>query len=125
MPPRKFVAALQLQDRFGNLVAGAQVDYNGRPAGYTSDPQEIISYIDAHDNKTLFDSIQLKAPLATAMADRVRMQNLGLSIVMLGEGVPFIHAGAELLRSKSLDRNRAFNNQVRALVNRRSRDRRC
>jgi pullulanase len=39
------------------------------------------------------------------MAERVRMQNLGLSLLAVGPGVPFIHAGAELLRSKSLDRN--------------------
>jgi pullulanase/glycogen debranching enzyme len=39
------------------------------------------------------------------MADRVRMQNVGLSLVLLGEGVPFVHAGSEILRSKSLDRN--------------------
>jgi pullulanase/glycogen debranching enzyme len=39
------------------------------------------------------------------MADRVRMQNLGVSLVGLGQGIPFFHAGVELLRSKSLDRN--------------------
>ena len=39
------------------------------------------------------------------MDERVRMQNLGLSLVALGQGVPFFHAGEELLRSKSLDRN--------------------
>ncbi|HYY59597.1 MAG TPA: pullulanase-type alpha-1,6-glucosidase, partial [Pyrinomonadaceae bacterium] len=99
------LAGFPLEDRFGNLVTGAQIDYNGQPAGYTADPQEVISYIEAHDNETLFDSIQLKAPTSATMQERVRMQNLGLSIVTLGEGVPFIHAGAELLRSKSLDRN--------------------
>ncbi|HEV2913880.1 MAG TPA: pullulanase-type alpha-1,6-glucosidase [Pyrinomonadaceae bacterium] len=99
------LSSFPVEDRFGNLVTGAQVDYNGQPAGYTSDPQEVISYIEAHDNETLFDSIQLKAPASATLAERVRMQNLGLSIVTLGEGVPFIHAGAELLRSKSLDRN--------------------
>jgi pullulanase/glycogen debranching enzyme len=39
------------------------------------------------------------------MADRVRAVNLANSIVMLAQGVPFFHAGQELLRSKSLDRN--------------------
>ena len=32
-------------------------------------------------------------------------QNVGLSTVLLGQGVPFIHAGSDLLRSKSLDRD--------------------
>jgi pullulanase-type alpha-1,6-glucosidase len=92
-------------DRFGNLVTGADVDYNGSPAGYNLDPQEDISYVEAHDNQTLFDINVYAAPPLTSMADRVRMQIVGLSTVVLGQGVPFIHAGSELLRSKSLDRN--------------------
>ena len=92
-------------DRCGNSVTASQIDYNGQPAGYTADPQEVINYVEAHDNETLFDAIQLKAPVATAMADRVRMQNLGMSVLALGQGIPFFHAGVELLRSKSLDRN--------------------
>ncbi len=39
------------------------------------------------------------------MADRVRMQNLGNSIVLLAQGVPFLEAGQDILRSKSFDRN--------------------
>jgi pullulanase/glycogen debranching enzyme len=39
------------------------------------------------------------------MADRVRMQNQAMSLVMFSQGVPFFHAGDELLRSKSMDRN--------------------
>ena len=39
------------------------------------------------------------------MADRIRMQTLALSTTALGQGVSFWHAGGELLRSKSLDRN--------------------
>ena len=92
-------------DRSGNLVRADQVPYHDQQAGYTDDPQELINYVDAHDNETLFDAIQLKAPVATTMADRVRMQVVGLSLVLLGEGVPFVHAGSEILRSKSLDSN--------------------
>lgn len=89
----------------GNTVTGAQVDYNGQPAGYTLDPQENIVYISKHDNETLWDAIQYKAPLTADIAQRVRMNNLGISIVMFSQGVPFFHAGDDLLRSKSLDRD--------------------
>jgi pullulanase-type alpha-1,6-glucosidase len=99
------LAGYAFTDRFGNTVTGAQVDYNGQPAGYAASPTEVISYVEAHDNETLFDAIQLKAPVAMSMADRVRLQNLGVSLVGLGQGIPFFHAGVELLRSKSLDRN--------------------
>jgi hypothetical protein len=33
------------------------------------------------------------------------MHQMGLSLVALGQGIPFFHAGDEMLRSKSLDRN--------------------
>lgn len=92
-------------DRFGNLVTGADIDYNGSPAGYNLDPQEDISYISKHDNQTLFDINVYAAPQDTTMEERVRMQAVGLSTVVLGQGVPFIHAGSDMLRSKSLDRD--------------------
>ena len=99
------LSTYQFIDRNGNLVTGAQVDYNGQPAGYTADPQEDITYISKHDNQTLYDNNTYKAPLGTSMADRVRIQNVGLSTVLLGQGVPFLHAGSDLLRSKSMDRD--------------------
>ena len=95
-------------DRNGSLVTGADVDYNGSPAGYTADPQENIVYIAAHDNQTLFDIGQYHHPVPTAMADRVRAQNVGNAITSLAQGVPFFHAGQDMLRSKSLDRD-SFN----------------
>jgi pullulanase len=94
-----------LVNKEGNTVKGSQVDYNGQPAGYTSDPQEVITYVSAHDNETLFDAVQFKAPASADLDTRVRMHNMGLSLVALGQGIPFFHAGDELLRSKSLDRD--------------------
>jgi pullulanase-type alpha-1,6-glucosidase len=89
----------------GQTVTGAQVDYNGQPAGYAGDPEETITYVDAHDNETLFDALQYKLPQATSMAKRVRMSTLALATTALGQSPSFWHAGADLLRSKSLDRN--------------------
>ena len=102
------LAGYTFTDASGATVTGADVDYNGSPAGYTADPQENIVYVSKHDNETLFDAIQYKAPASADMAQRVRMQNLGNSLVMLSQGVPFFQAGDDLLRSKSLDRN-SFN----------------
>ena len=99
------LADFSFVDHTGREVTGAQVDYNGSPAGYTQDPQEQIFYISAHDNETLFDAVQFKAPGSATITDRVRMQNMGLSLVGLSQGVPFFHAGADMLRSKSFDRD--------------------
>ena len=87
-------------DRNGNLVTGAQLNYNGQSAGYTLDPPDVINYISAHDNQTLFDNNQYKIPMATTMADRARINNLGMALVGLAQGIPFFHAGDDILRSK-------------------------
>jgi len=89
----------------GAVVRGDQVDYNGAPAGYADQPGEVVSYVDAHDNETLWDALTLKLPRDTAMADRVRMNTVSLATTALGQSPSFWHAGADLLRSKSLDRN--------------------
>ena len=89
----------------GESVDGAHISYGGVPAGYTLDPQENIVYVSAHDNETLFDAIQLKSSEDSTLQERIRMNNLAFSIPMLSQGVPFFHAGDDILRSKSLDKN--------------------
>ncbi len=95
----------EVLDPGGRPLKGWDVDYNGLPAGYTLEPQENVLYDSAHDNETLFDAIQLKAAAKVPLAERIRMHMLALSLVALGQGVPFFLAGDDLLRSKSLDRN--------------------
>jgi pullulanase-type alpha-1,6-glucosidase len=87
----------------GDLKKSSEIDYSGQPAGYNQDPFETINYVEAHDNQTLFDINAWKLPQGTTAAERVRVQNLGTAIVSLAQGVPFYHAGQEILRSKSLD----------------------
>ncbi|MET4226044.1 pullulanase-type alpha-1,6-glucosidase [Oerskovia enterophila] len=89
----------------GEALRGDQIDYRGAPAGYADSPEEIISYVDAHDNETLFDLLTLKLPADTSMADRVRMNNVSLATTALSQTPSLWHAGTDLLRSKSLDRN--------------------
>jgi len=89
----------------GTVKQGSELDYNGQPAGYADSPEEVITYVDAHDNETLFDSLALKLPQSTTMADRVRMNTVSLATTALAQTPSFWHAGADLLRSKSLDRN--------------------
>jgi pullulanase-type alpha-1,6-glucosidase len=95
----------EIDTHYGARLRGQDVHYNGQPTGYAIDPHEVINYIEAHDNETLWDAIQLKAANYTSLEQRVRMQMLGNSLVCLAQGIPFFHAGQELLRSKSLDRN--------------------
>ncbi|MEV6960416.1 pullulanase-type alpha-1,6-glucosidase [Streptomyces sp. NPDC051207] len=89
----------------GKEVTGAQVDYNGSPAGYVDAPGDALAYADAHDNETLFDALAFKLPKDTPAADRARMQVLAMATAALSQGPALSQAGTDLLRSKSLDRN--------------------
>ncbi|GFJ92948.1 hypothetical protein Prum_065900 [Phytohabitans rumicis] len=99
------LAGYRFTSSSGAAVTGADIDYNGSPAGYTAAPGEAVTYVDAHDNEILYDALAYKLPPGTSAADRARMQVLALSTVVLGQGVGFVTAGSERLRSKSLDRN--------------------
>ena len=92
----------------GAIRALQDIDYNGQPAGYASEPGEAVNYIENHDNQTLFDINVFKLPPATSGADRARVQMLGAAINAFSQGVAYFHAGVDTLRSKSLDRN-SFN----------------
>ncbi len=73
--------------------------------GYAREPGEVVNYVENHDNLTLYDNNALKLPRDTSPADRARVQILGKATVAFAQGIAYVHAGAELLRSKSLDRN--------------------
>ncbi len=92
-------------DRLRSALRGSGTDWNGQGAPFTDDPQEAVNYVEKHDNETLFDQNIFKLPSGVTMAERVRSQNMGVSIVGLAQGIPFLHMGQDILRSKSLDRN--------------------
>ena len=89
----------------GVKVKGEEVNYNGAPAGYTESPIEVVNYVSKHDNQTLWDNTQYKLADELTADQRVQMQVLAQAIPVLSQGVPFIHLGAELLRSKSMQRD--------------------
>ncbi len=68
---------------------------------WCKNPSQIINYSSCHDNMTLFDRLVNSTPDATR-ADQIRMNNLAAAIVLTSQGVPFLHAGEEMLRSKPL-----------------------
>jgi pullulanase len=99
------LADYELEAADGTIKRGDELEYGSSPAGYAATPTDNVVYVSAHDNETLFDAIQYKVPKGFTNDDRVRVQNLGLSTVALSQGTPFFHAGSDLLRSKSLDRD--------------------
>ncbi len=99
------LAGYRFTDTDGKEVTGAEVDYNGQPAGYAAAPGDALAYADAHDNESLFDALAFKLPASTSPSDRARMQVLAMATATLSQGPALSQAGTDLLRSKSLDRN--------------------
>jgi pullulanase/glycogen debranching enzyme len=90
----------------GEARALQDIVYGGnQPAGYASQPSETVNYVENHDNQTLYDINVFKLPLATSTADRARVQMLAAAVNAFSQGVAYYHAGFDILRSKSLDRN--------------------
>ncbi len=94
---------MQLAD--GRVAPLSMLDYAGMQAGYASQPGEVVNYVENHDNPTLWDVNALKLPQATTAVERARVQLLGAAFVAFSQGAAYFHAGMDVLRSKSLDRN--------------------
>ncbi len=73
--------------------------------GIYNNPAESINYLTAHDKATLYDHLIAKAGLWAPMEKIVQMQQMGIGFISLAQGIPFFHAGVEILRSKSGDEN--------------------
>ncbi len=62
-------------------------------------PAQTINYASCHDNLTMMDRLTRSA-LSSSRADKIRMNNLAAAIYMTSEGIPFLQAGEEMLRTK-------------------------
>ena len=94
--------------KFGVVASTAHKDINFNKLKYSKipwaiEPYQVITYVSAHDNYTLWDKLALVKPLF-AKSDRIKMNKLAAAIILTSQGIPFIHAGDEILRTKK-DRN--------------------
>lgn len=64
------------------------------------EPQQSINYVESHDNHTLWDRFLSFSPKELEENRRAR-HRLATSMVILSQGVPFIHAGQEFFRTKN------------------------
>jgi len=70
----------------------------------TTAPGQSVNYVESHDNMTLVDKITASVKDAKP-ADIAQLSQLAASIALLSQGMPFIQAGQEFLRSKGGDTN--------------------
>ncbi|RCW88496.1 pullulanase [Halanaerobium sp. DL-01] len=72
--------------------------------GFTQKASETINYADSHDNLTLWDKLAFSCPGADEKTRR-KMHRLAMAVLFTSQGVPFIQAGTEFLRTKFGDKN--------------------
>jgi pullulanase-type alpha-1,6-glucosidase len=108
--------ALSAQDRVKMGLSGTLTDFvlktsGGSDAqtsalgGYAKDPADIINYVSKHDNETLWDQFNYVLPSDITLQERIRAQNIGITLPLMSQGIPFLQIGGDFLRSKSMDRN--------------------
>lgn len=75
----------------------SKVNYSKGP--YANDPSQVVSYCECHDNHVLWDKLAISNRKDNE-AVRREMHKLALSMVLTSQGISFLHAGTEFLRSK-------------------------
>lgn len=62
-------------------------------------PTQSINYVECHDNNTFFDKASA-ALIGTDITEIKKRQRLATSLIILSQGVPFLHSGQEFYRTK-------------------------
>ena len=81
----------------------AGIDYDRNKSTY-QDPEQVLTYVEAHDNHTLWDKLELTNS-GDSEEVRKQMHKLSSSILLTSQGIPFLHAGQEFMRTKYGDHN--------------------
>lgn len=95
--------------KFGIVAATShpQVNY-GRVAyskfAWAASPNQTIVYCEAHDNHTLWDKLTLTNP-GESEQELLKMHKMAGAIVLTSQGIPFLHAGQDFVRTKGGDHN--------------------
>lgn len=76
---------------------------NYTKASRANGPWQTINYAACHDDLTLWD--KLKESTNSTREELISMHLLANTIVLTSQGIPFLHAGAEFLRTKGGDSN--------------------
>jgi len=98
----KLPGIAHFNDRFRDLITinlantlkGVKELFLGSPSLFSS-PAKSINYVECHDNKTLFDYLSVNNK-----ENIYDFHRLSTQLVLLAQGIPFIHAGQEFYRTK-------------------------
>lgn len=80
----------------------AKVNYSDAP--YADNPLKTITYVTCHDNPCLWDKIVYTCH-DCSKEEKLAIQKLANGIVLTSQGVAFLHAGEEIVRTKFGEHN--------------------
>jgi len=67
-------------------------------------PTQVVNYVECHDNATLWDKLKVCCSDESEEL-RKKRQKIIIACTLLAQGIPFIHAGQEFLRTKNGEHN--------------------
>lgn len=80
------------------IVAGVKHGQIQKLQSFAIAPDQIINYVTAHDNNTLYDKLKLSSEATDE--EIINMIKQANAIVLTSQGTPFLHAGVEFARTK-------------------------
>ncbi|MGA9226753.1 MAG: type I pullulanase [Mesobacillus sp.] len=80
-------------------VLAGSIGIGKRRHGLFLQPTQSVNYIESHDNHTLWDKLKICDPDEDESVLK-KKHRLATSIVLLSQGIPFLHSGQEFFRTK-------------------------
>ncbi|WP_370225320.1 type I pullulanase [Cytobacillus sp.] len=81
-------------------VLGGSIGLEKKEKGIFLSPSQSVNYVESHDNHTLWDKIQVCSENADHHVKQQK-HRLATAIVLLSQGIPFLHSGQEFFRTKA------------------------
>ncbi|MBF0787531.1 MULTISPECIES: type I pullulanase [unclassified Streptococcus] len=82
----------QLHEKIQHLLTGSRFSH------FLS-PTQSVNYIECHDNATAFDYFHIENP-NWSLHQQKRAASFGLQLILISQGMAFIHSGQEFFRTK-------------------------
>lgn len=87
---------------FHPQIVYGYVEHSKSP--WAAEPWQCVNYVSCHDNLTLYDKLVLSCPEASE-EEINRMDRMAGALILTSQGIPFLHAGTEMARTKKGDHN--------------------
>ncbi|WHX99652.1 type I pullulanase [Neobacillus sp. DY30] len=86
-----------------DVITGS-IGFNQEAGGLLMEPSQSVNYVECHDNHTMWDK------LISCLPDldhdfHMKYHRLATGLVVLSQGIPFLHSGQEFFRTKRGDGN--------------------